>query len=206
MKQRLLLIASLIGIGLVFSFAFLAGKIATKIAKPVDEAGAVAQAVEKIPAPVPTDTSHASIPVFDWYPVERVVDGDTIVVKVGTTSEKLRLIGLDTPEVVDPRKPVQCFGKEASAEMHKIADGQSVRLEYDPSQGRYDKYGRTLAYAWVNANSRPEGILLNLTMIAEGFGHEYTYRYPYKYQTEFKAAEKTAREMKKGLWADGACE
>ena len=59
---------------------------------------------------------------------------------------KIRMIGLDTPETVDPRKPVQCFGREASAQANTILGGQSVYLETDPSQDTVDKYSRTLAY------------------------------------------------------------
>src|SRR3990167_6162374 len=104
-------------------------------------------------------------PAVDTYPVVRVVDGDTLAVEMNGKSVKVRLIGLDTPETVDPRKPVQCFGKEASAKAKELLTGKSIRLEKDASQGEYDKYGRLLAY---------------------GYGHEYTYNLPYKYQKEFK--------------------
>lgn len=142
---------------------------------------------------------------YTWYPVSKVIDGDTLVASINGKNITIRLIGIDTPETVDPRKTVQCFGKEASEKARQILSGSSVRLENDPSQGAFDKYGRTLAYVYVVANSKPEGILVNEYMIAEGYGHEYTYTIPYKYQEEFKAAEKHAREAKKGLWADDAC-
>ena len=70
----------------------------------------------------------------------------------------------------------------------------------DPSQGTFDKYGRTLAYVFL-----PDETFFNEYMISEGYGHEYTYNLPYKYQEEFKVAEKKAREEKKGLWADDTC-
>ena len=133
--------------------------------------------------------------------VERVVDGDTIVVKVNDVVEKIRLIGVDTPEVVDPRKLVQCFGKEASAKTKEILENQTVRLEDDISQGNRDKYGRLLRYVFLE-----DGTNFNLLLIKEGFAHEYTYRLPYKYQTEFKQAQKDARLQEKGLWAKNACE
>jgi len=142
---------------------------------------------------------------YEWYPVVHVVDGDTIDVQKDGKKVRMRLIGIDTPEVVDPRKPVQCFGKEASQEMHTLVDGTSVRLETDPTQGLYDKYGRLLAYVYAPANVRPEGILINEYLIAQGYAHEYTYRLPYKYQAEFKAAEKAAHEAQTGLWAPNAC-
>ena len=141
----------------------------------------------------------------DFFPIVRVVDGDTIVVHKDGKQVKVRLIGLDTPEVVDPRKPVQCFGRAASDEAHNILDGQSVRLETDPSQDLHDKYGRLLAYVYVPASSTPEGILVNKYMIEQGFGHEYTYNAPYKYQKEFKAAESAARTAGRGLWAPAVC-
>lgn len=156
-------------------------------------------------AQIISSPQHPSVRELEWYPVVKVVDGDTIVVDIAGVNTTVRLIGLDTPETVDPRKIVQCFGAEASAGMKKILSNQYVRLEMDPSQGEKDKYGRLLAYVFAPANVRPEGLLLNRYMIAEGYGHEYTYRLPYKYQAEFKAAESEARSQKKGLWADGVC-
>lgn len=134
------------------------------------------------------------------YSVTKVIDGDTLIIDMDGTRTTLRLIGLDTPETVDPRKPVQCFGAEASAKAKQLLEGARVALEYDSSQGELDKYGRTLAYVRLE-----DGTLFNEYMIAEGYGHEYTYALPYKYQAAFRAAESDAREKKKGLWADDAC-
>lgn len=134
------------------------------------------------------------------YPVIRVVDGDTLAVLMDGEQVTLRLIGLDTPETVDPRKPVQCFGKAATDMAKELLTGKTVRLEFDASQGTVDKYGRTLAYIFL-----ADGTLFNEYMIALGYAHEYTYNLPYKYQTEFRAAESRAREEKKGLWADDTC-
>ncbi len=140
------------------------------------------------------------------YRVVKVVDGDTVAIDIDGRSTTLRLIGLDTPETVDPRTTVQCFGKEASDEAKRLLTGTSVRLEYDSSQGTLDKYNRTLAYIYMeDLPAQAGGISFNEYMIAEGFGHEYTYGTPYAYQTEFKAAEASARAQKKGLWAENAC-
>jgi len=130
-------------------------------------------------------------------PVARVVDGDTIVVSTGVT---LRLIGIDTPETVDPRKPVQCFGREASNRAHELLDHTNVSLEYDPTQGRLDRYGRTLAYVWMSG-----GRLYNKVMIEDGYAHEYTYSVPYRYQSVFIAAERAARDGQRGLWSPATC-
>lgn len=132
--------------------------------------------------------------------VVRVVDGDTIVVSIDGTEQKVRLIGIDTPETVDPRKTVQCFGKEASAHTHALLDGQTVRLEADPTQDSHDKYGRLLRYVYLS-----DGTFINKSLVRDGYAHEYTYRVPYTYQKEFKQAQVEARTEKRGLWADDAC-
>lgn len=139
-------------------------------------------------------------PQYTYYSVTSVVDGDTIKVNINGTVETLRLIGMDTPETVDPRKPVQCFGKEASNKAKELLVGTKVRLEKDPTQGEFDKYGRTLAYVY-----REDGLFYNKYMIEQGYAHEYTYNTPYKYQAEFKAAQKSAQEYLRGLWSPGTC-
>jgi micrococcal nuclease len=151
---------------------------------------------------VPTATATAAGPltrpagVDGPLPVVDVVDGDTVKVP-GTT---VRLIGVDTPETVDPRVPVQCFGREASARAHALLDGARVWLEYDATQGRRDRYGRTLAYLWL-----ADGRLYNETIIAEGFAHEYTFAVPYRYRDAFRAAERSARDAGRGLWSPTTC-
>ncbi|PIR82520.1 hypothetical protein COU20_01830 [Candidatus Kaiserbacteria bacterium CG10_big_fil_rev_8_21_14_0_10_59_10] len=136
----------------------------------------------------------------EWYRVERVIDGDTFVVRIGDTFETVRLVGVDTPETVDPRKKVQCFGAEASAAAAGMLAGKEVRLERDKSQGERDRYGRLLAYAYLE-----DGTFVNLRLIEEGFAHEYTHAVPYMHQALFKDAEARAREEGRGLWAEEAC-
>jgi micrococcal nuclease len=133
--------------------------------------------------------------------VIRVVDGDTVDVQTADgRTERLRLIGMDTPEVVDPRTPVQCFGREASSRAHELLDGQSVGLELDSSQGERDRFGRMLAYLWL-----PDGRNLGEVMIADGFAHEYTYDQPYVYRDAFKAAQDAAMVNQVGLWSAATC-
>jgi micrococcal nuclease len=135
------------------------------------------------------------------YPVTRVVDGDTIKISMEGKDETIRLLGVDTPELVDPRKPVQCFAKAASEETKKLLNGMSVSLEVDPTQGERDKYGRLLAYVLL-----PDGTNISEYLIRNGFAHEYTFENnPHRYQTQFRQAQKEASDNKRGLWADGAC-
>lgn len=135
------------------------------------------------------------------YPVLRVIDGDTLAVRA-REELTVRLIGVDTPETRRPGTPVQCFGREATAHAKRLVEGREVYLEYDPTQDRQDRYGRTLAYVWL-PGSPP--VLLNERLIADGYAHEYTYAVPYRYQERFDAAERTAREGSKGLWAPTTC-
>jgi micrococcal nuclease len=114
--------------------------------------------------------------------------------------EKVRLIGINTPETVDPRRPVECFGKEASNYMKEIAQGKIVRLEYDESQSSRDTYGRILAYVYLE-----DGEMINRKMVAEGYAYEYTYMTPYRYQKDFRNLQRLAQTSKRGLWADTTC-
>lgn len=133
----------------------------------------------------------------DLYTVLRVIDGDTIDVSINGENKRLRLIGINTPETVDPRKPVECFGKEASEKAKSILEGNRVYLEYEMSQGDTDKYGRLLRYVFLE-----DGTNFNLMMIKEGYAYEYTYNLPYKYQKEFKDAQKEAEKSLAGLWGE----
>ncbi|KKP33244.1 MAG: hypothetical protein A2312_00360 [Candidatus Staskawiczbacteria bacterium RIFOXYB2_FULL_32_9] len=137
----------------------------------------------------------------ELYEVVKVVDGDTINVNINGKVETLRLIGINTPETVDPRKAVICFGKEASDKAKQLLTNKKVRLEGDATQGERDKYQRLLRYVWLE-----DGTFFNKLMISEGYAFEYTYDTIYKYQAEFKQAEISARTSKKGLWADNVCD
>lgn len=121
---------------------------------------------------------------------ERVVDGDTIVVEgLG----KVRLIGIDTPETVHPNKPVEFFGKEASAFTKKLVEGKRVRLEWDFQ--KTDKYRRYLAYVYLVEGD----VFVNEEIVKQGFGFAYT-KYPFRYMERFRALEREAREAGRGLW------
>ena len=127
--------------------------------------------------------------------VQRVVDGDTLLFGTG---ERVRLIGVDAPETKHPNKPVEQFGKEASAFTRKMVEGKRVRLEYDPSnaaRGHKDQYGRTLAFIFLE-----DGTLLNAEIIRQGYGHAYT-QFPFSRMEEFRRLESEAREARRGLWA-----
>jgi len=132
--------------------------------------------------------------------VARVIDGDTIQIEGG---QKVRYIGMDTPESVDPRKPVQCFGKEATTKNRELVSGRQVRLERDVSNT--DKYHRLLRYVYVLSN-KPGGqeLFVNLELVQQGFAHAATFPPDVKYQDIFLQAQSQARQENRGLWS--ACQ
>ena len=130
--------------------------------------------------------SHAQM-----YCVQRVIDGDTLLL---TNGERVRLIGVDTPETKHPKKPVEYFGKEAYLFTKRMVEGKDVRLEYDWQ--RNDKYGRILAYVYLL-----DGTFLNAEIVKQGYGFAYT-RFPFKYLEDFRRYEKEAKKNGRGLWKD----
>jgi micrococcal nuclease len=128
--------------------------------------------------------------------VVHVVDGDTMVVAFrGGRTATVRVLGVDTPETVDPRKPVQCFGPEASAYAKAHLTGASVRLEFDVE--RHDRYGRLLAYVLVGGDRYEDDLLrrglARLLVIPPNGAHARV----------MLAEELEARRARRGLW--GAC-
>jgi micrococcal nuclease len=138
-----------------------------------------------------------SIEVNKQYEVIKVVDGDTFNIKVEDQTVKVRMLGVDTPETVDTRKTVQCFGIEASNKVKELLSKRTVTLETDPTQGIEDKYDRLLAYVY-----RDDGLPINEYLLENGYAYEYTYNVPYSKQDKFKQLARSARENKVGLWGD----
>jgi micrococcal nuclease len=163
-----------------------------------ESASTQAQQVYHIPDSVRSIAALSrKLPAMTPARVERIVDGDTIVVSFDPatglgTDEKVRLIGVDTPETVDPRKPVQFFGAEASRFVAASILGKTVRLAFEPTIRDY--FGRLLAYVFLE-----DGTCFNMAIIAEGYGFAYT-KYPFMFMDDFNKAEQKACESKKGRW------
>ena len=133
-------------------------------------------------------------PRGEWVLVTHVTDGDTIGVGRGWRYEKVRLIGVDTPETVHPEKPVEFFGPEASEFTKKQLEGKKVHLEFEPST-QYDDYGRLLAYVFLM-----DGTLFNAELIKHGYARVIAPS-PFHRYKEFRLHEKEARVAGLGLWA-----
>jgi micrococcal nuclease len=127
--------------------------------------------------------------------VSRVLDGDTIHVLLDGVDTTIRFIGVDTPETVAPGQPIECYGPEASHFTAARLTGGVVELEFD--RDLIDPYDRTLAYVWLG------GRLFNETLVRRGFAEAKAYPPNTAHQTQFDAAEASARAAGRGLW--GAC-
>ena len=143
-------------------------------------------------------------------PVINIVDGDTIDVLFDGQKLRVRYIGIDTPETVDPRRPVECFGREASERNRQLVEGKTVGLERDASEA--DRFGRLLRYVWV------DGEMVNATLVEQGYAKAITFPPDVRYAELFAALETQARADGRGLWgpacatpapptrADGQCD
>jgi micrococcal nuclease len=128
--------------------------------------------------------------------IERVVDGDTIVVDIDGRRETVRLIGIDTPETVKPNSPVECFGPEASdATKRLLPEGAAVRLERDVEAR--DDYDRLLAYVY----RAEDAVFVNLELVRTGYATLLTFPPNVAYVDDFVAAARQAEAADLGLWA-----
>jgi micrococcal nuclease len=150
-------------------------------------------------APAPQDsqpTGPYSQPTGP-YPVASVVDGDTIRVTVDGVEERVRVLGIDTPEL---HNPVECFGQEATDHATSLLTGASVELLRDDSQDDRDRYGRLLRYVFL-----PDGTNLSAHLVANGYAFEYTFDGPYLYQDLLQQDEVAAQSRGVGLWSASTC-
>jgi micrococcal nuclease len=169
-------------------------------------------AVTAAPTPIPPPSfPDGTTPAT----VIRVVDGDTIEVEIDGETHKVRYIGIDTPETVDPRRPVGCFGEEASAANKALVEGLIVGLEGDVSDT--DTFGRLLRYVWLSDSE-----MVNAILVREGYAQSSAYPPDVRHQELFDGLEAEARSAGRGLWgpvcpetsspapagspAEGACE
>lgn len=128
--------------------------------------------------------------------VTKITDGDTIHVSIGGGDETVRLIGIDTPESVDPRTPVECFGKEASAHLAELIPvGTEVRLVRDVEAR--DRYGRLLAYVY----RLPDELFVNVAMARDGYAAQLTFPPNVAHVDAVGDAVAEARDAGRGLWS-----
>lgn len=151
------------------------------------------------PSRVPGARSSFSSSAFTQteavFTVTHVADGDTIDVQNAEgVVERVRLVGIDTPEAVDPRREVQCFGKEASAHMKKILDGKTVTMEAKPDEDR-DAYGRLLRYVYLDGRD------IGLSLLSDGYAMSICKKFPHEKCEEYELEAKKAELAQRGLWS-----
>lgn len=145
---------------------------------------------EAIESPNPQEKASSDETTLQGVKVTKVIDGDTIGIEGGS---RVRYIGIDTPETVDPSSIVQCYGKEASNKNRELVEGKQVRLEKDVSET--DRYGRLLRYVYVG------DIFVNDYLVRQGFASASSYPPDIKFQSQFTEAQAEARNNNRGLWA-----
>ena len=151
---------------------------------------AMLRSLEEITSPRPKTETQSSL----MAQVVRVVDGDTIwICCIAGKSEKVRYIGINTPETKHPKKGVEYFGKEASEANRKLVDGKTVSLEFDVEQR--DRYRRLLAYVFLK-----DGTFVNAWLVENGFAQVMTVPPNVKHEGLFRKFQREAREFKRGLW------
>jgi len=195
MRASFRVMRSLLPIAAVFASAAIVAGCVTAEPTPgaLDSAEASATGTTRAAA-TSTPAAAATLPACQWADVSRVVDGDTIVVRIAGTEDRVRYIGVDTPETVDPRKPVQAFGPEATALNKSLVQGQRVCLEKDITER--DRYGRLLRYVWL-----ADGRLVNEELLLAGLATVVTYPPDVKYvESRYLPAQRAAREAGRGLW------
>jgi micrococcal nuclease len=127
--------------------------------------------------------------------VTRVVDGDTVVARIGGRSERVRYIGMDTPEDVKPGTPVQCYSRAAAAENRQLVGGRKVRLVQD-AEAR-DRYGRLLAYVYRAS----DGLFVNAELVRRGYARPLTIPPNVAHEGEIARLAAAARRAGRGLWS-----
>lgn len=169
-----------------------------------------------VSSPIPS-RSTSSVPFLEQDPifiststrfianaqVVRVVDGDTLIVRRQgqLRDEKVRMIGINTPESVDPRRIVECFGKEASTVLRTWLDGKEVYLAEDVQADERDKYHRLLRNVFL-----PEGTDVNATLVAQGYAQAYT-NFPMNKsrKQQLVRLQQEAKTRQRGLWNPDVC-
>jgi micrococcal nuclease len=159
---------------------------------PTPRATAPARGATVVAADIAPQTSQSRVRAQ----VLSVTDGDTIRVSIDGHSVAIRYIGIDTPETVDPRTSVECFGREATAFNRELVEGKTVELEKDVSE--LDKFGRTLRYVWIERGSQM--VMANEELVRSGYARASTYPPDVKYQERLGGLEAVARTNGLGLW------
>lgn len=157
--------------------------------------GAIAVGLAVLTGCAPVAADQAAAPDVETAEVIAVVDGDTIDIATDAGTARVRLIGIDTPEIGREGDPGECYAEEARDFLDGLVYGHTVELRSDPSQADADRYGRLLRHVLIDGQSAA------VLALEAGAGYEYTYEVSYAGQTEHRDAEQAAAGQAAGLWS-----
>lgn len=144
-----------------------------------------------------TKSPEITDPLVRAIQISSVIDGDTAVGIIDGREEKLRFVGIDTPETEFSPAGLECFGNEATLYAERLLEGKAVAYRSDPTQGERDVYERLLVYVTLE-----NGDDFGEVMIREGYAREFTYSDVYEKQAIYKEAEVEAQQFTRGLWKE----
>lgn len=191
----------------LLTLALLVGLVAACTSQQATSAPFASKSALTQPSTAPSRSASATSGPVDFAPtgateqarVVRVIDGDTIVVDRGHGDERLRYIGMDTPETVKPGTAVEWMGRESADANRALVEGATVVLEKDVSET--DQYGRLLRHVWLHNGATWR--LVDLELVRDGYARVSTYPPDVKYVDLYLAAQVDAREHDRGLWGAG---
>jgi len=199
----------------LFLIAFVIAAYQSAVARPAEDTGSASPDVETSEESEQwsDETMEPSDDESDYFisedergetnaVVTHVVDGDTLDALFDDGLEaRIRFLGVNTPETVDPRKEVECFGSQASNFSKEMLSGARVLLQSDPQADERDKYGRLLRNVYLE-----DGTDFNALLISEGYAYAYlSFPLDKERKAELKRLENEARDAERGLWAPDAC-
>ena len=129
--------------------------------------------------------------------VARVIDGDTFVL---SDSQRVRILGIDCPEIAKPGKPAQPFGEEAKQKTKSLIEGKTIKLTFEKEAGYHDFFGRLLAHAWLVGINNKDSLFIQAELIKAGLAKVRYYSKQKRYYGIFKNLERTAKKNKVGIW------
>jgi len=150
------------------------------------------------PRPPTSSITPASGAILTDATFVRIVDGDTIIVRLGGSDERVRLIGINTPELNKPDGPVECYATEASDRTEALIEDAHGNIQLERDVSETDQYGRLLRYVWLVGPSGKQ--MLNEELVKGGYARAVTYRPDVKYQSVLNREQSDARGHELGLW------
>ncbi len=129
--------------------------------------------------------------------VARVIDGDTFVL---SDSQRVRILGIDCPEIAKPGKPAQPFGEEAKQKTKSFIEGKTIKLTFEKEAGYHDFFGRLLAHVWLVGSNNKDSLFIQAELIKSGLAKVRYYSKQKRYYGIFKNLQRTAKKNKVGMW------